>query len=304
MAILEKIPEPLVGERLDRVVAMIAFCTRAQAVTLIEAGNVSLSGKVVSSKSHKVQKNQEIIIDSAPLFLDNKPLADSEIQFSVVYEDEDICVVDKPAGLVVHPGSGNESGTLVNGLLSLYPQIENVGQAERPGIVHRLDKNTSGLMIVALSERAYDELITMMSEHDVDRIYLALVHGRVESERGIIDAPIGRSVAHATQMAVSSAGRQAITGYQVLSHFTLPMEASLCELTLETGRTHQIRVHMKAIDHPVVGDDVYSRRNSLGLKRIFLHSSKLNFTHPVSGEKMEFRSELPRELAEFLELME
>lgn len=304
MAILEKIPEPLVGERLDRVVAMIAFCTRAQAVMLIEGGNVSLSGKTISSKSHKVQKNQEIVIDSSALLVENKPLADPEIKFSVVYEDDDICVIDKPAGLVVHPGSGNESGTLVNGLLSLYPNIEHVGQAERPGIVHRLDKNTSGLMIIARSTLAYDELITMMSEHDVDRIYLALVHGKIGNERGIIDAPIGRSVAHATQMAVSSAGRQAITSYQVISHFSLPMEASLCELKLETGRTHQIRVHMKAIDHPVVGDDLYSRRNSFGLKRIFLHSAKLKFTHPVSGEKMEFRSDMPPELAEFLHLME
>lgn len=300
MRFSERIPAPLVGERLDRVVAMIASCTRTQAVEMIESDRVKLSGKVVSSKSLKVQINQEIVIDTSGLFEEVFPQADESIDFGVVFEDQHLMVIDKPAGLVVHPGSGNESGTLVNGILARFPGIASVGQSERPGIVHRLDKNTSGLMIVARTQECYEELVAMMATHSVERIYTALAHGNVESERGIIEAPIGRSASHATQMAVSAAGREALTHYLVKKHFVDPIPASLMELRLETGRTHQIRVHLKAIGHPVIGDTLYSRNNSAGLKRIFLHSSGLNFVHPITSQELSFISRLPLELESFL----
>lgn len=301
MTIIEKIPEPLVGERLDRVVSMIAFCSRSQAVWLIESGKVELSGRVVSSKSYKVQMNQKIVIDNEILGHEEYLEPDEAVEFQVVYEDDDLFVIDKPSGLVVHPGTGNESGTLVNGLLARYPEIAGVGQPDRPGIVHRLDKGTSGLMIAARSERAYEGLVKMMASHQVNRTYIALVFGHFEALRGIIDAPIGRSATHSTQMALSSSGKDALTNYEVKARFASPEAASLVELRLETGRTHQIRIHMRAIGHSVFGDEVYSRQGALGLKRMFLHSSFLGFRHPASGEEMTFNSALPQELSEFLE---
>ncbi|NNN19634.1 MAG: RluA family pseudouridine synthase [Acidimicrobiaceae bacterium] len=300
MVIAEKIPEPLVGERLDRVVSMIAFCSRAQSVSLIESGKVELSGKVVTSKSYKVQMNQKIVIDEGQLNLDLELQADGDVDFRVVWEDDDIVIVDKPSGVVVHPGTGNERGTLVNGLLARYPGISTVGQPERPGIVHRLDKSTSGLMIVAKTERAFQPLVEMMAGHLVTRMYVALVFGNLEASRGIIDAPIGRSLTRSTQMALSSSGKEAITNYEVKACFTTPVKASLVELRLETGRTHQIRVHMRAVGHPVVGDEVYSKQNSCGLERIFLHSSALSLIHPITGKEISFTSELPKVLSDYL----
>ncbi len=300
MAITEKIPEPLIGERLDRVVSMIAFCSRSQAVWLIESGKVTLSGKAMTSKSAKVQMNQKIVIDNEILGFKDELARDEAVEFRIVYEDDDLLVVDKPSGLVVHPGTGNETGTLVNGLLARYPEIANVGQPGRPGIVHRLDKGTSGLMVVAKSERAYEALVTMMAGHEVNRTYLALVFGHFETTRGIIDAPIGRSATHATQMALSSSGKDAVTNYEVKASFTTPEAATLVELRLETGRTHQIRIHMRAIGHSVFGDEAYSKHGALGLKRMFLHSSILGIRHPVSGKEMTFNSELPLELSAFL----
>ncbi len=300
MPITEKIPDPLVGERLDRVVSMISFCSRAQAVSLIEAGHVQLSGKVVGSKSRKVQRNQKIVIEDEFLQPDSELKADESVIFKVVFEDSDIIVIDKPSGLVVHPGTGNERGTLVNGLLAHYPEISDVGQPERPGIVHRLDKQTSGLMIVAKSQAAYDKLVEMMAGHLVNRTYTALVHGNMGAMKGSIDAPIGRSHTHSTQMALSTSGKDAVTHYEVKSIFATPFEATLVELHLETGRTHQIRVHMRAIGHPVVGDDLYSSRRLNGPNRIFLHSSMIGFSHPLTGVEMSFSCHLPEELTEFL----
>lgn len=300
MAITEKIPQPLVGQRLDRVVAFIASCTRSQAVELIEGGNVVLSGKPATSKSIKVQENQEITIDEAAIQIENEVLPDEAIEFSVLFEDHDILVIDKPAGLVVHPGSGNEDGTLVNGLMYRYPEIADVGQSGRPGVVHRLDKDTSGVMVVARSQEAYEVLIDMMASHDIERDYLALVHGIIENEKGVVEAPIGRSHRNVTQMAVSSSGKDATTNYRVLRRFNSPMRTTLVELSLETGRTHQIRVHMRAINHPVIGDKLYFRHNSLGLGRPFLHSERIYFEHPISGEICEFRSELPEDLRAYL----
>ncbi len=299
--IREKIPEPLAGERLDRVVAMITSCSRAQAVALIEACAVSISGKAISSKSYKVRPGQRISIDDELLRMTVEQLGDDSVKFAVVFEDADVVVIDKPSGLVVHPGTGADTGTLVNGLLARYPEISAVGQAGRPGVVHRLDRGTSGLMVVARSQRAYIALVEMLAKHEINRTYTALIHGELKSSRGVIDSPIGRSLTNATHMAISPAGKVAVTRYEVKRHYAVPVVATLVEVNLETGRTHQIRVHMKAIGHPLIGDDLYSRRRVAGIERIFLHSSEIRFAHPVTGEEISAFSELPRELSEFLE---
>ena len=179
----------------------------------------------------------------------------------VRYEDDDVLVVAKPAGLVVHPGAGHPDGTLVNGLLALDPEIAGTGDPQRPGIVHRLDRDTSGLLVVARSPRAYEALVAALGAHEVSREYLALVWGHLDAPRGVIDAPIGRSVRRPTRMAVREGGRRARTAYEVQAEFTSP-EVSLVRASLETGRTHQIRVHLQAIGHPVVGDAAYGGARS------------------------------------------
>ena len=212
-------------------------------------------------------------------------------------------MIDKPAGLVVHPGAGHHDGTLVGGLLARYPDIaalvdSGVCPADRPGIVHRLDKGTSGLMVVARTEMAYTALVAQLADRTMRRRYLALVEGLVADDRGEIDAPIGRSTRTPTKMAVSSNGRSARTGYTVLERRSEPRELTLLELSLESGRTHQIRVHMAAIGHPVVGDARYGAPDRrLGSGRFFLHAGRLAFTHPGSHERVEFAVPLPEDLA-------
>ena len=215
-------------------------------------------------------------------------------------------VVDKPAGVVVHPDATHDSGTLVAGLLLSYPELARLpelgcGEQDRPGIVHRIDKDTSGLLVVARSPEAYRSLTAQLAERSVKRTYLALACGALESEVGVVDAPIGRSLRYRTRMAVAVGGRPARTHYRVLGRFTAPLEASYLELHLETGRTHQIRVHLAAIGHPIVGDVRYGgdRRKS-GTKRTFLHATGLGFVNPASGEEMSFTSPLPAELTEVL----
>jgi 23S rRNA pseudouridine1911/1915/1917 synthase len=224
------------------------------------------------------------------------PHAEPDVEFVVVYEDADIVVVDKPAGLVVHPGAGHPDGTLVSGLLARF-DLAGVGDPTRPGIVHRLDRETSGLLIVARSVRAYDELVEAMATHAVARHYVAVVTGVPTATRGTVDAPIGRSPRSPTRMAVLTGGREARTHYEVVETFA---DAARLAVDLETGRTHQIRVHLAAIGHPVLGDAVYGRADAR-LVRPFLHAAALEFTHPVSGQAMEFASPLPSELQRALE---
>jgi 23S rRNA pseudouridine1911/1915/1917 synthase len=220
-----------------------------------------------------------------------------DIPIVVVHEDADVIVVDKPAGLIVHPGAGHPDGTLVNGLLERFPELAEVGDPHRPGIVHRLDGNTSGLLAVARTPAAYDALVDALAARTVERGYLALVWGVPDAASGLIDAPIGRSIRRPTRMAVRDGGRQARTRYAVERTFTDP-EVSLLRCSLETGRTHQIRVHLAAIQHPVVGDPAYGGiRAGLEIARPFLHAATLGFVHPVTGEPQRFASELPPELA-------
>ncbi len=301
----EAVPAALAGDRLDRVLALLTGLARSRVTALIDAGHATLDGEVVS-RSTRVAEGQWVEVDaeelSAPVPGSEKPEPDSEIVFEVVHEDDDVVVIDKPAGLVVHPGSGNLDGTLVNGLLARWPEMAGLGELRRPGIVHRLDKGTSGLMVVARSPRAFESLGLQLRRRAVSRRYLALVWGTVEADRGMVDAPIGRSERSPLRQTVSASGREARTTYEVVHRWTEP-EVTLLACRLETGRMHQIRVHLTAIGHAVVGDAGYrGDRQGFGetLGRPFLHAWRLAFEHPDGRGQVSFASELPTELQNLL----
>ena len=295
MRFTEVVPDALHGERLDRVVAMVSGCSRAEAAAWIAAGLVSLDGTVATTRSVHVAVGARLGVD-APEPVDDTPQPDAQIELDVSYEDAHLAVIDKPAGLVVHPGAGHHAGTLVNGLLHRFPEVAGVGDPARPGIVHRLDRGTSGLLVVARSQAAYDALVAALAVHDVERRYDTVVHGHPSADRGLIDAPIGRSGRDATRMAVSRRGKEARTRYEVVARFVEPLSRLSCEL--ETGRTHQIRVHLSAIGHPVLADRQYGGDDAgTGLERPFLHAAHLGFAHPITGEPMSFASPLPDDLA-------
>lgn len=296
-----EIPAALDGDRVDRALSFLTGWPRAAVQQLIDDGSVIIDGRVVS-KSHRLHQGSVLEVLAEPRQdPDARPDPDPSVVVDVRFADDDVVVVNKPAGLVVHPGAGNTTGTLVNGLLARFPGIQSVGDPMRPGIVHRLDRNTSGLLVVARSTRAYRSLVGQLSEHTAERVYVALVWGRLSSPRGMIDAPIGRSGARRTRMAVRDAGKPARTEYKVIEVFDDPL-CSRLECRLETGRTHQIRVHLGAIGHPVVGDGTYSgSRDSIALRRPFLHAATLGFDHPATGERIRFEEPLPPELQTVLE---
>jgi 23S rRNA pseudouridine1911/1915/1917 synthase len=299
--VIEQIPDALDGERLDRVVALITSESRTHAGELVDGGLVLVGGTVVTTRSRKVRAGDVVEVRYDPGARSAIPRADPGVAVPVVYADDDVVVVDKPPGLVVHPGAGNRDSTLVNGLLARYPQIASVGDPERPGIVHRLDKGTSGLLVVARSERAYDALVSQLSDRTASRGYVALVWGHVDPPHGVVDAPIARSDREPTKMAVSSHGREARTHYDRTATYDEPKPTSVLTCHLETGRTHQIRVHLAAIGHPVVGDDRYGgARGPIRVERPFLHAATLAFDHPGTGERVEFSAPLPDDLAAVL----
>lgn len=234
---------------------------------------------------------------------------DADVRFEVVYADDEVAVVDKPAGLVVHPGAGHFEGTLVGGLLARFPDLAGLVAAgvcppDRPGIVHRLDKGTSGLLAVARTEAAYRSLVDQLATRTMERRYLALVAGDVAEERGEVEAPIGRSARTPTKMAVTASGKPARTGYTVRERWGGERPMTLLELALQSGRTHQIRVHMAAIGHPVVGDARYGTSDRLlGSGRFFLHAFRLAFDHPVSGDRVDLTAALPSDLSDYLDRM-
>ncbi|MEX1218313.1 MAG: RluA family pseudouridine synthase [Acidimicrobiales bacterium] len=303
MAYTELIPSALSGERIDRVVAMITGASRTRVTDWLDEGLVMCNDKVVTTRSRRVTEGDTVVIDVEPDLGPAPLVAEPDINVPIVYDDDDVIVIDKPAGLVVHPGAGNATGTLVQAMIALYPEIAAVGEPDRPGVVHRLDKDTSGLMLMARSAKAHTELSAMLAAHEVERTYLTLVWGIPVSGSGLIDAPIGRSTREPTKMIVSAQGRDARTRYTVLETFDGPVPCALVECRLETGRTHQIRVHMAAIGHTVVGDERYrGARPALTTPRIFLHSAALEFDHPVrSDERLSFVSELPEDLAAVLD---
>lgn len=299
MGLVETVPGPLDGERIDRVVAMMTGASRTQVVEWLEAGLIQRNGKVASTRSTRLVEGDLVEIDvdldapAAPM------VPEPDVEVPIVYVDDDVIVIDKPSGLVVHPGAGNATGTMVQGLLARFPEIADVGDPARPGVVHRLDKDTSGLMLVARSQEAYDALVAMLAAHEVERRYLTLVWGIPEARSGMVDAPIGRSIREPTRMVVSAQGKEARTRYDVLRTFDDPAPCALVQCRLETGRTHQIRVHMAAIGHPVVGDDRYRGvKPAIPAPRMVLHSAALSLDHPTRpGETLSFESPLPPDLA-------
>jgi 23S rRNA pseudouridine1911/1915/1917 synthase len=294
---VETVPTALAGERLDRFVAMVVGCSRAQAAALVADGAVTVGDEVATVRSVKLAEGDAVVIDAAAVGEDTALAADPSVPLDVVYEDADVIVVDKPADLVVHPGAGNDTGTLAQGLLARYPEVASVGQPDRPGIVHRLDRGTSGLLVVARSPAAYEGLVEALSTHAVEREYATLVWGHPEATSGLVDAPIGRSAREPTRMAVSNRGREARTRYEVVRTFDEPAPVALLTCRLETGRTHQIRVHLQAIGHPVVGDSRYDGwREAIPLPRPFLHAARLAFAHPVTGEPLAFTAPLTSDL--------
>lgn len=314
MALSVAAPGTLDGERLDRAVALLAGCSRALAGRLVDDGAVRIDGAVVRQRRRLLRSGQRLEIDVPPSSA-ALPTPDPAVEVRIVHEDADLLVVDKPAGLVVHHGAGQRGGTLVDGLLARYPELADLpsagaGDPERPGIVHRLDKETSGLLVVARSAAAHRSLSEQFRQHRARRSYLALVHGVPEASAGLVDAPIGRSVRTPTRMAVTAAGRSARTRYQVQRRFAEPFPASLLRLELETGRTHQVRVHLAAIGHPVVGDDRYGGRSAaapdlqaVGTVRQFLHACELTCSGP-DGTTHTWRSSLPDDLQSVLDRFE
>ena len=295
----ETVPAALADERIDRVVAMITDASRARVRSLIEGEHVRVDGAIVTKSSQRVREGDEIVVEIDEVVV---PLmADATIDLTVVYEDDDVIVIDKPAGLVVHPGAGHRHDTLVSALLARYPDIASTGDSQRPGIVHRLDKGTSGLMMVARSPRAYQSLVAQLSTRSATRSYRALVCASFDEREGVIDAPIGRSSRAPTRMAVTPKGRGARTQYVVEQRFVYPFAASLLSCRLESGRTHQIRVHLSAIGAPVLGDERYGgRRVQVPMPRPWLHAARLGFAHPVTDDPMEFESPLPADLTDVL----
>jgi 23S rRNA pseudouridine1911/1915/1917 synthase len=295
------VPAVLAGERVDRAVALLTGWSRADVQTLLARAAIVIDGRAVS-KSHRLVEGSVVELLDEPT-VGAPPEPDADVAVDVRHADADVVVLAKPAGLVVHPGAGHANGTLVNGLLARFPDLASIGDAYRPGIVHRLDRDTSGLLVVARSPEAYDSLIDQISTRAVDRRYVALVWGTLASPRGVIDAPIGRSTARRTRMAVRESGKVARTEYEVRTSFDDPV-SSLLDCRLETGRTHQIRVHLSAIGHPVVGDPTYGgSRASIRLDRPFLHATHLAFDHPITGERLAFDDPLPPELAKILEAL-
>jgi 23S rRNA pseudouridine1911/1915/1917 synthase len=294
------VPSADAGARLDRwLAAHVPELSRARLQTLIEDGHVRLDG-AVSKPSRRLAGGEQIRVDIPPPA--PEMLAPEAIALSVLYEDDDILVIDKPVGMVVHPGAGHPTGTLAAAVLAHAPVTAGVGGPRRPGIVHRLDKDTSGLLVMAKTSRAYDSLTAQLAARSVTRRYRAIVHGRVTAAEGVVDAPIGRHPRDRVRMAVVPRGKRAVTRYAVLERFA---HFTYLDVRLETGRTHQIRVHMASLRHPVAGDELYGGRAArtplpVPLPGLALHAAQLAFVHPASNRTMEFGSPLPPQMERLL----
>jgi 23S rRNA pseudouridine1911/1915/1917 synthase len=285
-----RVPDAAAGERLDRFLAGLPeIGSRAVAERLLSRGGVLVDGRT-RVKSHKLEGGEQLEFEppASPV----SGLTPEVMELEVPYEDEHLLVVDKPAGLVVHPAPGHAEGTLVHGLLAY--DVEGGEEPDRPGIVHRLDRDTSGLLVVARSPEAHRRLQELIQTRALTREYLGLVAGAPRSRRGTVDAPIGRDRHDPLRQSLDTATpREAVTHFEVIE--LLPRHA-LLRVSLETGRTHQIRVHLAAIELPVAGDPLYGRPGELGLERQFLHAERLAFPHPFTGEPVDIRSPLPADL--------
>lgn len=288
------------NERIDVYISsQIEDLSRNSVQKLITDGNITVNDKKIKS-NYKVKLNDSIrIVMPEPEMLDVEP---ENILLDIIYEDDDLAVINKPQGMVVHPAPGHYSGTLVNGLMYHLKDLSSINGIMRPGIVHRLDMNTSGLMLVAKNDKSHNFLAKCLKEHSINRIYYALVEGNIKDDNGVINAPLGRSDKDRKKRTVTyKNSKNAITNYWVINRYG---KYTLIKLKLETGRTHQIRVHMKYIGHPVVGDDVYgSKTNKFSLKGQLLHSKSVGFVHPTTKEYMEFESELPEHFQKVLKII-
>lgn len=282
------------GTRLDRwLAAQLPEVSRARLQTLIDDGHVRIGGRVVKP-AHRLRAGEVVDVEIPPL--PPETLEPEPIDLAVVYEDDEVLVVDKPVGMVVHPGAGNARGTLASAVLAHAPGTAGVGGARRPGVVHRLDKGTSGLLVIAKTQAAYDSLTRQLAARTVTRRYVAIVAGRVRPADGVVDAPIGRHPYDRVRMAVRPAGKgkRAVTRYRVLERFS---HHTYVDARLETGRTHQIRVHLASLGHAVVGDELYGRGTAakapIEFEGLALHAIELAFVHPGTQKRMEFGAPLP-----------
>src|SRR5574344_763923 len=282
--------------RLDAYIADKTQMSRVAVQRLIDEGKI-LVNTIKQKPSYKVKINDEILIEQ-PELKETKLIA-QDIPIEVVYEDSDIIVVNKPKGLVVHPANGNPDGTLVNAIMAICKDsLSGIGGELRPGIVHRLDKDTSGLLIIAKNDKAHINMSNQIKNREVKKIYIALVRGQVPEEEATINMPIGRSTKDRKKMAVTKTGKEAVTHFKVLKRYN---KYTLLEVKIDTGRTHQIRVHLSEIGYPVIGDAVYSNgKNEVGIEGQMLHAKSLDFKHPISGKKMHLEAELPKYFEEIL----
>ena len=264
--------------------------TRSSAQRQIINGNVFVNGKKITKVAYKVSENDEIVVEKEEA--KEIELKAQDIPIDVVYEDNDIIVVNKPKGMVVHPANGNPDGTLVNAIMAICKDsLSGIGGEIRPGIVHRLDKDTSGLLIVAKNDKAHVNMSEQIKKHEVKKTYVALVRGVVKENEATIDMPIGRSNSDRKKMAVTKTGKNAVTHIKVLKRYD---KYTLLEINIETGRTHQIRVHLAYIGYPIIGDYIYSNgKNEFGIIGQCLHAKSLEFKHPITGEKMKLEAPLP-----------
>ena len=295
------VTEQYVGERLDTYVSSLnSDMSRSNCQRLIKEGNVLVNGNS-SKESYRVKLGDEVLVKIEPP--KEAKIEAQEIPLNIIYEDNDIIVINKEKGMVVHPGNGNMDGTLVNAVLShAKDSLSGIGGEIRPGIVHRLDKDTSGLIIVAKNDNAHINVSEQIKNHEVTKIYTALVRGNIEEDEATIDMPIARDERDRTKMATNIDGKEAVTHFKVIKRY---YDYTLLRVKIDTGRTHQIRVHMAKIHHPVIGDEVYSNgKNEFNVKGQLLHSTILEFKHPRTGEKLHFEAPLPDEFKNVLEILD
>lgn len=295
--IILKVTEENTGERIDKYLStVIEGKTRSFIQGLIEEKAVTVNGKIIKS-NYKVKINDEVVVIlPEPIELDVKA---ENIKLDIVYEDSDVIVVNKPKNMVVHPAPGNYSGTLVNGLLYHCKDLSGINGVIRPGIVHRIDKDTTGILVVAKNDEAHNSLAKQFKDHSIKREYYALVEGRFSKESGTIDKPLGRNKKDRLKMDIVEDGRRAVTHYEVLEQYDKGV--SLIKCTLETGRTHQIRVHLNHIGHGIIGDELYGYVDEDLIKRQALHAYSLKFQQPRTREDLEFKAPLPKDMEELIE---
>ena len=293
------VEEKYTGERIDKVLPLIfTSLTRAKGQHLIDSKNVLVDGESVKA-SYKLKLNQkiELVIEEET----GSELTPQNIKLEIVYEDDDLIVINKPIDLVVHPAAGHKDLTLVNALLYHFDKLSRVNGNYRPGIVHRIDKDTTGLLVVAKNDAAHNNLALQIKDKDANRLYYALVEGEIDDAHFIIEAPIGRSNKNRKKMAVVSDGKDAKTEFKIVKRFS---GYTLLQAKLYTGRTHQIRVHLAYINHPIIGDQLYGKKNKFNIKHQMLHAYQLELIHPTTGKKVVFNAELPNDFKDLIKLIE